>query len=180
MGEWCLKVEDMKRLCKQYGYGLCEGYIPTLKQPYKVQYQFFVPDPFFVISVWFSFYFTTCKVEYFCLANWLGGGTVKVLKKNRNKVLFLFSDFSLTKLPSIYGLASVMWPLCRKNPPSALPLAFNLLALAKLPLMTFSIHFWWLGLLGGGWKTWRRLVCYHLEKETIIYTSHEKWEPCQL
>ena len=106
----------------------------------------------------FLFHYLQSRVLYFCMASCLGGGTVKVLKKKQKTHCFLFRDFSLTKLPSMGTFPS----------PST---CFPLRSFLSWPSAFF---FWWLGLLGGGWKNMATFSMLPLGKKILLYIDPMK------
>lgn len=123
---------------------------------------------FLVISVWFSFYFTTCKVEYsiFVWQAALGGYSKGSEKKTEIKLFFCLVIF-----PSLnYHLwvASVMWPFAVKTHLQPFPSPSTCLLLRSF--LSWPSAFFFDGL--AYWVEVEKhsdIVCYHLEKETIIY-----------
>lgn len=149
--------------------------------PIRYSTSFFRTWCFLVISVWFSFYFTTCKVEYsiFVWQAALGGYSKGSEKKTEIKLFFCLVIF-----PSLnYHLwvASVMWPFAVKTHLQPFPSPSTCLLLRSF--LSWPSAFFFDGL--AYWVEVEKhsdIVCYHLEKETIIYIyiSHEKWKSCQL
>lgn len=136
--------------------------------PIRYSTSFFRTWCFLVISVWFSFYFTTCKVEYsiFVWQAALGGYSKGSEKKTEIKLFFCLVIF-----PSLnYHLwvASVMWPFAVKTHLQPFPSPSTCLLLRSF--LSWPSAFFFDGL--AYWVEVEKhsdIVCYHLEKETIIY-----------